>query len=127
MTGTSRRCTSIGILNVRGIRQREKRRDVIDFLRKCTFRKSFWVSTLRPYDTMYDCPSSIAKAIQRLVLIVKWYIYICKVRKEKPSYLNMLHLSKVLTEAEFMYIDDQSEEKVMDRNINMRLCCGQAG
>ena len=45
MTGTSRRCTSIGSLNVRGIRQTEKRRDVIDFLRKCDFSVTCLIDT----------------------------------------------------------------------------------
>ena len=73
----------------------------------------------------YDYSSQIEKAIQRLVLIVKWYIYRCKVRKEKPTYRNMLHLLKFLTEAEFMNIGDQKEKGVMERDINMHLCCGQ--
>lgn len=41
----ARRCTSIGSLNVRGIRQSEKRRDVLDFLRRCSFSITCLIDT----------------------------------------------------------------------------------
>ena len=74
---------------------------------------------------VYDCPRKTVKALQRLLLIVKWYIYRCKVRKERPTYTQMLSHLKILTEAEFWYACAQPDGRNIDREINMMLGCGQ--
>ncbi|XP_043213094.1 uncharacterized protein LOC122377201 [Amphibalanus amphitrite] len=74
---------------------------------------------------LYECPRETATAIQRLILIGKWYIYSCKVRKEKPRFVNLLQKMKILTQAEFMYDHDKNEREIRVRDINMVLCCNQ--
>ena len=71
----------------------------------------------------YNCSDLTAKAIQRLLLVVKWYIYKCKVRTVRPNYMSLLHQLKFMTEAEFRYVSKENENKIRDRDINMILCC----
>ena len=74
---------------------------------------------------LYECPSEVATAIQRFILIGKWYIYRCKVRNEMPRFANLLQQLQILTQAEFMHVGDMNDKRVKIRYINMMMCRDQ--
>ena len=75
------------------------------------------------YET-YKCTKQDVRALQRLLLLVKRYIYRCKVRKERPCEVNLLCYLKCHTDAEFRCISEKNGRRISQREINRKLCCG---